>query len=176
MESWQTITMAVINILAIVASPIIAILISDKQQNKKDKRNDKLWILKILMTQRIPMNDINYVNALNLIDLIFVDSLSVRNSYKELLNSYSQKETDCDAEKISRAKTKLIETIIADIGYKDKITWDEIQQPYCPKWLLDDIDKKSRIINAQANVAEIIKSMPIVNNNKSNTEVKKNEQ
>ena len=128
------------------------------------------------MTQRIPMNDINYVNALNLIDLIFVDSLSVRNSYKELLNSYSQKETDFDAEKISRAKTKLIETIIADIGYKDKITWDEIQQPYCPKWLLDDIDKKSRIINAQANVAEIIKSMPIVNNNKSNNEVKKNEQ
>ena len=51
MEQWQTITIAVINIIAIVVSPIIALLISNKIQNDKEKRNDKLWILKILMTQ-----------------------------------------------------------------------------------------------------------------------------
>lgn len=163
METWQAITLAIINILAVLLSPIIALCISNKIQSDKDKRNDKLWILKILMTQRATAQDINYVNALNLIDLIFVNSNNVREAYKALHNEYSKNEVDFNAEKLNRAKTKLIETIVEDLGYKDKITWDNIQEPYIPKWLVEEIDKKNQIINAQIDVANIVTSMSKAN-------------
>lgn len=176
MEPWQTVTIAIINILAILASPVIALFISNKIQNDKDKRNDKLWILKILMMQRVSTQDISYVNALNLIDLIFVDSKSVRDAYAALYSEYAKNEADFSAERISRAKTKLIEMIVNDIGYKDKITWDNIQQPYGPKWLLDEIDKKNQLMNAQIDMANIVTSISKPNKQKElNNEAKINE-
>ena len=41
--------------------------------------------------------------------------------------------------------TKLIETIVADVGYKEKSTWDTIQQPYYPIWLDNQIQADSTI-------------------------------
>lgn len=174
MEKWQII-IAVINIIAIVVSPIIALLISNKIQNDKDKRNDKLWILKILMMQRVSTQDISYVNALNLIDLVFVDSKPVRDAYAVLYSEYAKNEVDFSAERISRAKTKLIEMIVNDIGYKDKITWDNIQQPYGPKWLLEEIDKKNQLMNAQIDMANMVTSISNQNKQKeANNEANKN--
>lgn len=171
--STEQIIFTVINILAVLFSPIIALWISNKIQENKDKRNDKLWILKILMTQRAIIQDINYVNALNLIDLIFVNSSDVRKAYKALYNEYLNKGESFDPEKINRARTKLIETIVNDLGYKDKITWNEIQEPYVPTWLVDKIDKSNTIMDAQTNMATFINSITKPNNlNENNNQGK----
>ena len=61
----------IINIIAIILSPIIALYISHKVQISYEKRKEKIEILKILMARRIPSNSIEYVNALNIIDIIF---------------------------------------------------------------------------------------------------------
>lgn len=137
MEPWQTITMTVINILAIIASPIIALLISNKIEHNKDKKNEKYEIFKILMKQRQSYKDIEYVNALNLIDVVFIDNNNIRKAYKNLYNEYHQKAENVDFEKVTRLETKLIEEIRNDLGYKDKITWDEIQEPYIPQWIVN---------------------------------------
>lgn len=166
MNTEQTI-FAVINILAILFSPIIALWISNKIQEKKEKRNDKLWILKTLMIQRATIQDVNYVNALNLIDLIFVDSSNVRKAYKELYNEYL-KGKSMNPEKIHRARTKLIETIVNDLGYKDKITWENIQELYIPEWLVEEIKKRNQITDAQSNMANFINSMVKPNDSSEN--------
>lgn len=83
MEKYQ-IALTIINITAVILSPIVALLISNKIQTDKAKRQEKIQILKILMTQRFSVRSIDYVNALNLIDVIFIDSKEVRDAYSNL--------------------------------------------------------------------------------------------
>lgn len=164
----EQIILAVINIIAVLFSPIIALWISNKIQEKKEKRNDKLWILKTLMIQRATIQDVNYVNALNLIDLIFVDSSNVRKAYKALYNEYLKRGESFNYEKVHRARTKLIETIVNDLGYKDKITWEDIQELYVPEWLVEEIKKRNQITDAQSNMANFINSMTKPNDSSEN--------
>lgn len=157
---------SIINIIAIVVSPILALLITNWLQDKKTKRNEKLWILKTLMIQRASQKNIDYVNALNLIDIVFVDSPKVLETYKKLYKEYA---TSLDltnennralfVENTKRAETKLLETIINDIGYKDKITWDRIQQPYIPQWLVDESKARTEFMDAQTHVANIVNTL-----------------
>ena len=135
--------MTIINIIAIILSPIIALFISHKVQINHEKRKEKIEILKILMARRVLANSIEYVNALNTIDIIFADSSKVKEAYKKLYEAYHQ--PNYDVSKSQMMLTKLIETIVADVGYKEKITWDTIQQPYYPIWLDNQIQADSTI-------------------------------
>ena len=85
----DNIAWTIINILAVLLSPIIALWISNIVQERKEKRKEKMQILKILMTQRFSVKNIEYVNALNLIDVVFVDSKDIRSAYKNLYNEYA---------------------------------------------------------------------------------------
>ena len=67
-----------INILAIVLSPLVANIISIKMNQRNEKRNEKLKILRVLMMTRMNRACIDYANALNLIDIVFYDSKNVR--------------------------------------------------------------------------------------------------
>ena len=79
--TWQLI----VNIIAIIISPIIATLIALYISKRNEIRNEKLKILRVLMMTRLNRACLDYANALNLIDVVFYNSKSVRKSYKELL-------------------------------------------------------------------------------------------
>ena len=55
----------IINIIAIVLSPIIAVLITRYLSIRTDKKKDKMEIFKILMATRYNRCTIEYVRALN---------------------------------------------------------------------------------------------------------------
>lgn len=133
--TWQLI----VNIIAIIISPIIATLITLYISKKNEIRNEKLKILRVLMVTRLNRACLEYANALNLIDIIFYNSRNVRQSYKELLEMYNKGNVS-DTE-FSTKNLKLIESIIKDIGYSKKINWDEISLPYAPQWYFRDLEK-----------------------------------
>ena len=175
----ENLTLNIINIIAIIISPIIAFGISNHIQDRKEKRKEKIQILKILMTQRFSPKNIEYVNALNLIDIVFIDSEKVRSAYKNLYSLYANKVNFNNPEekenyllKVKRVETKLIEAIVADLGYKDKITWDAIQEPYIPQWLYDEITKRDQLNNAQLDLVNFVKTLTPQNKTlRANTEV-----
>lgn len=45
--------MSIVNLIAIVVIPIVAVIIGQMLQNRAQKRNDKIQIFKILMTSRV---------------------------------------------------------------------------------------------------------------------------
>ena len=76
--------------------PISALRIQRELDDQREARNRKLYIFKTLMTYRVTPVNINFVQALNLIDVEFTGSnreeKAVREAWKELLdhfNSYS---------------------------------------------------------------------------------------
>lgn len=133
--TWQLI----VNIIAIIISPIIATLIALYISKRNEIRNEKLKILRVLMMTRLNRACLDYANALNLIDVVFYNSKSVRKSYKELLEMY-YKGNVSDTE-FNTKNLKLIESIIEDIGYSKEINWDEISLPYAPQWYFRELEK-----------------------------------
>lgn len=73
----------IINIIAIVLSPIIAVLITRYLSIRTDKKKDKMEIFKILMATRYNRCTIEYVRALNSIDVVFYDSKKVRKAWSD---------------------------------------------------------------------------------------------
>lgn len=141
------IIMAIINVIAIIAIPIVAVFVGQLLQNKAEKRKDKMQIFQCLMTKRITgWAGLDAVNALNSIDIVFSDCEAVRKQWAVLLSKYRH---DITAQEQYREQCKLLELMANDLGYKDKITWDIIQNPYYPEGLAKQIEINSQILDGQ---------------------------
>ena len=141
------IIMAIINVIAIIAIPIVAVFVGQFLQNKAEKRKDKMQIFQCLMTKRITgWAGLDAVNALNSIDIVFSDCEAVRKQWAVLLSKCRH---DITAQEQYREQCKLLELMANDLGYKDKITWDIIQNPYYPEGLAKQIEINSQILDGQ---------------------------
>ena len=135
----------VINIVAIIAAPIISVVIAQKLQERAEKRKDKIQIFKTLMTSRIYGWTMDSVHALNIIDIVFSDDDSVRSAWKDLNDKYNVSDPDQHyLKKIEQAQYKLLEAMSNSLGYKGKITWETIQNPYIPNGLVKQMEAQRR--------------------------------
>lgn len=135
----------VINIVAIIAAPIISVVIAQKLQERAEKRKDKIQIFKTLMTSRVYGWTMDSVHALNIIDIVFSDDDSVRLAWKDLNDKYNISDPDQHhLKKIEQAQYKLLEAMSNSLGYKGKITWETIQNPYIPNGLVKQREAQMR--------------------------------
>lgn len=164
----------IINIFAIIVIPIFAVWFGIFLQDKAEKRKDKIEIFKSLMTARIYDWTNDSVNSLNIIDIVFADDKKVRNAWKDLLDKYTVDADKLDQqqiEKIKKAKYKLLEEIANSLGYKDKITWETIQNPYCPIGLSNQLQMQNLYNQNLVSISQGMLSM-ISNNNTDSTGTK----
>ena len=127
----------ILNLIAIIVIPIVAVLIGQHLLNRAEIRKDKMHIFKVLMTSRIYGWTQESVHCLNIIDIVFSDDKKVRNAWKDLYDKYCVKDPDeVQLKKIQNAQYKLLETIAKSLGYKDKVTWETIQNPYIPDGMI----------------------------------------
>src|SRR5712691_6831726 len=83
-----------INVVAILLSPLVAVLVSMWIQNKKERRQQQFWILSTLMASRSDPLTPENIKALNLIDLTFRDKPEVRRLWREYFEMLSNKGLD----------------------------------------------------------------------------------
>lgn len=127
----------ILNLIAIVVIPIAAVLIGQYLQNRAEIRKDKMQIFKTLMTSRIYGWTQESVHCLNIIDIVFADDKTVRDAWKDLYDKYCVQNPDAaQLKKIQNAQYKLLEIISKSLGYKDKVTWETIQNPYVPDGMI----------------------------------------
>lgn len=139
----------ILNLIAIIIIPIAAVLIAQWLQNRAEKRKDKMQIFKALMTSRIYGWTPESVNALNVIDIVFANDKSVRAAWKDLNDKYNVSDPDEQhLKKIQLAQYKLLEAIANSLGYKDKITWETIQNPYMPVGMANQIEAQKNMQQA----------------------------
>ena len=62
--------------------------------------------------------------------------------------------SDLPKEEQYREQCKLLELMANDLGYKDKITWDIIQNPYYPEGLDQQLSMNNQIMNGQVEWAK----------------------
>ena len=101
------------------------------------------------MTSRIYGWTPDSVNALNIIDIVFSDDEKVRAAWKDLNDKYRVTNPDQQhLKKIENAQYKLLEAMANSLGYKDKITWETIQNPYMPVGMAQQIEAQKNMQQA----------------------------
>ena len=134
----------VVSLLAVVVSgiavaatfraPINALRVQREADEEREKRGRKLWIFKTLMGNRASRLNPNFVQALNMIDIEFIDPTEkgVRDSWKELLDHYTSWGAKTEAQRkvdeqrdIERSTDLLAEMLVKmgkELGYDfDKV-------------------------------------------------------
>lgn len=150
----------ILNLTAIIIIPIAAVLIAQWLQSRAEKRKDKMQIFKALMTSRIYGWTPESVNALNIIDIVFANDKGVRAAWKDLSDKYNVQDPDeQERKKIKHAEYKLLEAIANALGYKDKITWETIQNPYMPKGMADQIETQKRMQQTYQSVLDNVNNV-----------------
>ncbi|ELA7357916.1 TPA: DUF6680 family protein [Vibrio parahaemolyticus] len=144
-------------ILAILVSPVIAVLVTMWIADYKQKRNDRLEVFKSLMTTRESWSTLEFVRAINSIDVIFCERPKVRDAWVEFRKSLDVVEpTSNQLESIQINHMKLLEAMANDLGYKDKITWEHIRTSYTPNWLSVDRQNESDFKNLQLHLMKTL--------------------
>jgi hypothetical protein len=119
--------LSAITIFAIYYGPIAALRIQRQIDDEREARNRKQYIFKTLMTYRVTPLNINFVQALNLIDVEFVadndNERAVRDAWKELLDHFNNYNEATNPVERSRELTAvLLSAIGKNLGYKfDKV-------------------------------------------------------
>lgn len=156
MDIWYKI----LNIVALLLVPIVAVIVGQKLQERAKKREDKMQIFKVLMTGRGLGWNQDMVWALNIIDVVFADDDAVIRQWKIYYDKLCiEKPSDTDLKKITIERNKLIEQIANSLGYKDKITWETIQNPYIPQGMLEAMNKTQEFQTSQQNLMNMFQQM-----------------
>lgn len=148
----------VLNLAAIIVAPIAAVLIGQWLQNRANKRKDKQEIFKTLMISRNGWSP-ESVKALNIIDIVFADDSTVREKWKEYYDRLCvENPSETELKKIKTAQDKLLEAMAISLGYKDKVTWETIQNPYVPKGMIEAEQMQREYQTGQLAWAQIAKN------------------
>lgn len=151
MTAFEKVT-AVLNLIAVLLIPVVAVIVGQYLQERAQKRKDKMEIFQCLMTRRITgWAALEAVNAINSIDIVFTDNKEIRN---QLYIWRSKCKNDIARDEQYREQCKLLELMANDLGYKDKITWDVIQNPYYPEGLDQQLAMNNQIIAGQVEWAK----------------------
>lgn len=133
----------ILTIIALIIIPVFAVIVAQWLQNRSEKRRDKMQIFRTLMTSRIGWS-MEKSYALNTIDIVFADDKNVRAAWKDYYDKLDVDNPDeHQQKKIQQAENKLLETMAISLGYKDKITWETIQNPYIPKGMITQINNQT---------------------------------
>lgn len=129
--NWEMI-IGVGQIIAVAIIPIIVWFMGVKHQDRKAKKEAQLKVFFTLMADR-GSNPItkDWVDALNLIDIVFQDNQSVRDAWKEYLGSLNEKSPHFDSQQ--SFKLDLLSEMAVALGYEN-LKQTEIDRFYSPKY------------------------------------------
>lgn len=166
----------IINVIAIILIPIVAVLIGQWLQNKSEKRKDKMRVFSHLMSYRaFNYTDQYSVNILNSIPIVFYKDADVREKYKNYIQSLNIKPEDVlqKQKEIEDNKTKMLESMAKSLGYKN-INWETIQNPYLPQGLINEKANENLYKQGQIDFAKIVSQMAFSNKQEKTKKPKSN--
>jgi len=120
-----------IAIVSAIISGLLATIITIFVNKRKERLQEKKNILSILLSYRYDIANINNVNALNRIQMVFYDNDDVLKAWDDFNITAQDKSKEAQ---IIDKYLKLVECVSYSSGYK-KLKWDKIKTYYFPEGL-----------------------------------------
>lgn len=163
------IILTIVGIVNALIAALLSVLITQYLQIKTKKRDDKMRIFIDLMVSRIYGWTAQAVHSMNIIDVVFADSKKVKDAWHKFFDLCKIKDPSEQQQKdIETARYKLIEKIAENLGYKDKLTWDEIQSFYLPQGLANDIKNQQEFQSLQMQIGKMFTNQGQNNSSQNN--------
>ena len=141
-------------IIAVAVIPIIVWVLGIKYQDRKAKKDAQLRVFLTLMSDR-RSNPITkeWVDALNIIDVVFQDNVKVRHAWREYLDSLNDKSPQFESS--NSFKLDLLSEMAMALGYKN-LKQTEIDRFYSPKFFGSQMSRQEIIF--QENLRVLMRS------------------
>jgi hypothetical protein len=122
------------NFIAIVLSPLFAVLISMWLQDRKEKRRQKQVIFGSLMSTRHQIVSDEIVRSLNMIDVVFYNKKTVRDLWHEYFSMLNNEGLNNPTgwKQRDAKRLDLIHEIAAEVGLGKNITHLDVDRVYMP--------------------------------------------
>lgn len=152
-------------IITALCSGLIATLVTILWQRKSRQQDEKKRIFRILMSKRYDIAAEESVEALNMIDVVFCSSKSVREAWKSFFDATNLPDAPTKSQTITDKHLRLLEVIAEDIRYKN-ICWEDIKRYYYPIGLSDKCQQEAilRKVQINAGIAQIKETQGHENN------------
>lgn len=124
-------------IVAVLLSPIIAVVVTLWYQSRKEKRDTKRWLFGTLIaTRHSPLTE-ESVRALNMIDVVFFNSQPVRKLWREYFDMLNNGGLNNPVGWAARSKKnlELITEMAKVLGYGKEISHLDVDRVYYPEGL-----------------------------------------
>jgi hypothetical protein len=116
-----------LTLAAIILGPILAVATQLWMQARKAKRDAKHWVFSTLMSYRAMIVNPNFVQAFNLIDVVFYKNAEVRKKRKEFMDiAISASGRTLTPQEIDKLKD-LVAEILSKMGSELRYKFDHTQ-------------------------------------------------
>jgi len=142
-------TLNIVNIIAILLSPLVAVLVTRWLQKRKERRQDQLTVLASLIATRCEPLSPEAVRSLNVIDLFFHDKPAVRKLWREYYEMLSNEGLNNPSGYQQRTKKniELITAMANALGYGKAITHLDVDRVYSPVGMWTQMARNEEIQN-----------------------------
>jgi hypothetical protein len=125
-----------------------------------EKRKSKINLFTTLMQERAAIYSVDGVRALNLVDVVFNDSLDVREAWADLFSSFDTTNNVPQHAQQERLR-KLLAAMAKDIGLSDNLRIDDLSRVYFPTALAQE--RMIQDVERQQAFARLQKATPSAN-------------
>jgi len=148
-------------LIAIVFSPVVAVLISLWVQYRRERRQNQLWVLTTLFANRSQPLNPDTVRALNMIDLVFKKNTSVRQLWHEYFDMLCNEglNNSLGGQQRNKKNIELITEVAKSLGYGRTISHLDVDRVYSPvgiweqvSWAQDLQTELLRVLKSTARV------------------------
>jgi len=138
-----------ITVLAILLSPIIALLISMYLQTRKERKKAKMYLFSTLISTRHSPITEETVRALNMIDVLFYDKPKVRQLWREYFEMLYNEglNNPLGWEQRQKKNIELIHEMGKCLGYGKSISHLDVERVYYPVGLGQQRDRIEELFN-----------------------------
>lgn len=143
-----------VTIAALFLGPMVAVLITLWFQRRAQKRAAKQRLFMVLMANRKRAPTIEWVNALNLIDVVFSDDVGVVESWHRMYDVLCM--NPLPAEKLAHANIELLSDIAHSLGYR-YLQQTDIDKFYAPTAFAEQAHITEELV---AQFLRVLRSIP----------------
>jgi hypothetical protein len=122
----------VATVIAVLASPLIALRISSKLEDRADLRKARMQVFKTLMSQRLQATSREVFEALNIIDVVFAGDRNVKAKWAALFEAVHSHELS----EVGELRHDLLLAMAKSIGLPD-ISMKDVEREYLPQNIAD---------------------------------------
>ena len=154
--NWEMI-IGIGQIAAVAIIPVIVWFLGVKYQDRKAKRDAQEKVFFTLMADRgTNPSTKEWVDALNVIDIVFQEHKKVRKAWKEYLSSLNEKSPHFDTQ--NSFKLDLLSEMAMALGYKN-LKQTEIDRFYSPKYFGSQMSRQEFLFQENMRILMNSKSL-----------------